>query len=390
MSSPPASHPDAFDLALVALSAGALARSAARAGLRALALDLFADADTIEHAAKTIRVTARQGELGFDPDALLAALREHAPEGLPVVLGAGFEDAPDLMGAIDRRNPLRGARPETVARLKDPFAFARLLSSLGVPHPDVTATLPASNEPAGWLSKRMGGSGGAHIRGAEGGATPGRYIQRRAAGWPLSVLFAADGRAAKLLFFSEQWADPSPEAPFRYGGAVGPVDAPSSLTRACAAALDRIVAATGLAGLASADLLAEGDAFTLLEINPRPGATLDLFDAGDMPSLLGVHLAACEGRLPASPPPPGTARAAAVFYAEAPVSVEGVARPVWTADWPSCEEAIPAGAPVCTVLAEGASPSAARALLQRRRAALAESLRPGRSPAPHSQPMVSA
>ena len=70
MNSRARSPSDAYDVALIALSARALARSARRAGLRAIALDLFADADTSEHAVKAARVRAARRSLGFDPRAL--------------------------------------------------------------------------------------------------------------------------------------------------------------------------------------------------------------------------------------------------------------------------------------------------------------------------------
>ena len=54
---------------------------------------------------------------------------------------------------------------------------------------------------------------------------------------------------------------------------------------------ERIVAATGLRGLASADLLVDGADWWLTEINPRPGATLDVLDRRGTP-LLAAHIAA--------------------------------------------------------------------------------------------------
>jgi len=385
MNSRAPSRSDAYDVALIGLSARALARSASRAGLRALALDLFADADTSEHAATAVRVAAARRGLGLDARALAAALAAYAPEGLPVVLGPGFEHAPRLMARIAERNPLIGAAPETVRLLKDPARFAALLAGLGVPHPEIVA---AAGDQV--LSKRRGGSGGAHIRAAEGLPRRGRYFQRRVDGRSVSALFLCDGRKAQVIGFSEQWTDPTPAAPFRYGGAVGPIAPNAVVAGKVAAALSRIVAATGLLGLASADLLLPDDQLTfwLLEINPRPGATLDVFDRAPAPALLGLHLDACRG-LPPEPPPRFTrAQAAGVLYAEAPTSVASLRRPVWTADWPACEEIVPAGAPVCTVLAAGASPSAARALFFERRAALLASLRAASRPARGQLTMV--
>ena len=55
--------------------------------------------------------------------------------------------------------------------------------------------------------------------------------------------------------------------------------------RACRALLSavvhRVAAAMSLVGLNSADFLVDGERFWLLEINPRPGATLDIFETAD-------------------------------------------------------------------------------------------------------------
>jgi predicted ATP-grasp superfamily ATP-dependent carboligase len=374
-----------FDLAVIALSARALARSARRAGLNVLALDLFADADTREHATEAVRIPMRRGVVAFDRRALLSALANHAPEGLPVVLGAGFEHAPNLMRAIARRNPVLGASSETVALLKNPEAFAGLLDDLGVRRPALAAHGAPSADASRWLSKRAGASGGAHIRfGTTQGAR--RYLQERVDGRPVSALFLADGAKAQVLGFSEQWVDPTPAAPFRYGGAVGPVPVSADLKTQAATALDRLVSATRLKGLASADMiLPDEQNFVLLEINPRPGATLDVFDRGDMPALINLHIEACAGRLPGRLPRLETAFATAIVHAPATTRAGAVARPHWTADWPSCDETVPAGAPFCTVFAAGQDPLAARRLLEERRDALLACLPSARVPAPTNQ-----
>ena len=376
---PARSPSEPYDLAVVALSARALARSAKRAGLRALAIDLFADADTREHAACVVRVPPARSGLCLDRTALIATLRRHAPEGLPVTLGAGFEHAPKLMRAIGGRNPILGARPDTVALLKNPEAFAALLQRLGIAHPDTISGDAAARPMEGdWLSKRVGASGGSHIRVST--LRPGvqRYLQRRVRGRAISTLFLADGLSASVAGYSEQWTDPTRRKPFRYGGAVGPVIVEPYIGRRIAEALDALVAATGLRGLASADMILPYGApedFILVEINPRPGATLDVFDRGDGPSLLALHLEASAGRLPPKVAALETAHAAAVVYARRAVSVAGRQRPVWTADWPSCDDVIPAGAPICTIIASAATPSGARALVETRRAQLLALLR---------------
>ena len=354
------------DVLVVALSARALAASARRCGLGAAALDLFADADTAAMADRCLVLPSRR--LRIHGPALRHALAAPDLRRVPLVYGAGFEDRPELLAALERDRPVLGNAAGTVARLKDPVAFAALLARLGIPHPEIATSPPC--EDGEWLVKRAGASGGGHIRPAGRRVPAGHYLQRRMHGRPVSLLFLADGRRVLPVGFSRQWAAPAPRQPFRYGGAVGPLPVPplrDGVAASMTAAVSRIAAEVGLVGLNSADFLAGPEGWCLLEINPRPGATLDLFDRPPMPGLLGLHMAACAGELPEVLPPLAGCRAAVVVYAPTPVLLNGRLRwPDWTADRPCVPAHIPAGAPLCTVLADGADPVEARRLAGRR------------------------
>lgn len=350
------------EFVVVALSARALAASACRGERRVAAIDLFADADTAALADPCLVLPSRR--LRIPAGALRRALASHGLRGLPLVHGAGFEDRPDLLAALARDRPVIGNRAETVARVKDPFVFADLLARLGIPHPEVSPSLP---DGGGWLVKRAGASGGAHIRSANSRLQAGHYAQRRMAGRPLSLLFLADGRQILPVGFSRQWVAPAPRQPCRYGGAVGPLASSGGTAAAMIDAVSRITEAAGLVGLNSADFLAGPAGWCLLEINPRPGATLDLFDRPPMPSLFDLHVAACAGELPADLPPLAGCRAAMVIYAKAPILLpEGLHWPDWTADRSRTPAAIPMGAPLCTVLADAGTVVEARRLAGRR------------------------
>lgn len=307
--------------------------------------------------------------LGLGDGSVLAALNALTCEArtppLGVVLGSGFERRPDLIAAIDRRFGVLGASAESVAALKDPAAFAGLLRRLGVPHPPISLD-PVPN-PAAWLLKARGGSGGGHIRPARiGQPAPGTYLQARVPGAPHSVAFLADGRDVLPLALTEQWTAPSKRAPWRYGGAVEPGILPSPVRERVEAALHGIVRATGLAGLASADLLVDGDRWWLLEINPRPGATLDLLDRRPTPLLIR-HLAACRGELGRAEPVPALACGTAIVYASRTVaSVPSLSWPDFVADRPGAGTRVRAGAPICTVTAIGRTPAAVKLALAAR------------------------
>lgn len=364
---------------VVGLSARALALAARRAGLAPYAIDLFADADTRALAAAWRQVPG-DGAGGLDPEALIcaaASLERAAHESGDVLAGliyaSGFEAAPEILGRLGERWPILGNPPEILAKLKNPRRFAALCRDAGIPHP---APHFAAAPDAGWLEKRIGGAGGAHIRATPAGTAPrpGHYLQRRLPGTPISALFVANGREARLCFLSAQWPDPGPAAPFRYGGAVRPAAIPPQIAAEMEAAIRALVRATGLVGLNSADFLLDrdagdkGDGWALLEINPRPGATLDLAPC----AALGWHLASLRGRLPRRLGLGLRAAAAAIFYASRPIRVDGAFTwPAWTMDRPMPGAEIAAGAPLCSLRARGANPEAALASLAKRRQCLA-------------------
>jgi predicted ATP-grasp superfamily ATP-dependent carboligase len=360
---------------IAAASGRALAASARRGGYAPLVADFFADHDMVETAQAHVRLDAGFVR-GMEETELLAALKTLAdgrdPRG--AVCGTGFEDRPELLGAIARRWPLLGNSAETVARVKDPIAFAQLCRDCDIAHPQ-TSLVPPENH-VGWLVKRRGGAGGHHIRAAvaEDTADRSRYFQRHVPGTPVSALFIADGAQALVLGFSMQWCAPCRRRPYRYGGAARPALVAAPLERAMTQAVQRLASALSLVGLNSADFLVDGEAFHLLEINPRPGATLDIFEPRD-DSLFAMHVAACRGRLPASAPRFDDACAAAILYAECDVPrVADLKWPDWTADRPRAGTRIETGDPVCTVLARAPSATAARRLVEARAAIILEIL----------------
>lgn len=347
-----------MDLALIALSARPLAASAARAGFAALSLDLFADLDTCAHAARCVRVHKKNG-CAFDPDDLVQALTTLAPAGLPVVLGGGLEDDPDLMVRIAERNPILGNSPATVRVLKDPIALAALCGHLGIPFPKVSLEAPTSDtfRFAPVLEKKIGGAGGGHIRRRAAGdlapPAPGHYLQAEVEGTSLSLLLLANGASAMMVGASRQWRATDAEHPFRYGGAAGPVVLPPAFAAAmCEGALN-ISRACGLVGLISMDFVVSGEAWHLVEVNPRLGATLDIFDVDPLPPLMGLHLAACGGRLPAGLPTPSEAHAAGVIYADRDLVVPDGVLPDHISDRPPAGAAVAKGSPLCTVRTSG-------------------------------------
>jgi uncharacterized protein len=354
---------------IAAVSGRALAASARRGGYTALVADFFGDQDTLTAAEAHVRL--RDGlERGMRSDGVLDALERLATRQEPagIVCGTGFEDRPELLGNIARRWRLLGNPPDVVARAKDPLVLSKLCRERGISHPDISLSPPS--DPTDWLRKRKGGAGGRHIRAAADDADGGSgtfYHQRRVDGTPISALFLADQHRALVLGFSAQWSSPAPRQPFRYGGAVQPASLAHAAAEAMIETVQKLVAGLSLVGLNSADFLIDdrgGSQF--LEINPRPGATLDIFEPSE-DSLFAMHIAACEGILPTNAPRFEQARASAIVYAERDIAAfPALDWPPWAADRPTVGIHVARGDPLCTVLACAASAAKAQELAQRR------------------------
>ncbi len=339
---------------LIAADSGrALAQSARRAGYAPLVVDFFGDDDT--RAAAEACIALQDGRMrGFRSDALLHAIERLSADRQVAgfVYGPGFEDRVDILADVAAKWRLFGNAPAVVGRLKDPMAFASLCRQSAIPHPEASLTRPQDSRH--WLARQRGGSGGKHIRPAAEAQDIDEltYFQRFVPGRPVSALTISDGRDAELLGFSDQWAAPGEGRPFRYSGAKSPAQLAPNEADALSAAVRRFHRAMPLLGLNSFDFLVAGDEFWLLEVNPRPGATLDIFEteASSAQSLFALHVDACAGWLRA-PPPFSDARAAAIVYLDREIAeMPGVAWPEWVRDRQRVGTTIDAVDPFCTVV----------------------------------------
>lgn len=340
---------------------------------------MFDDEDT-RAVARANRLVERDSSGGFDAQVLIKALEGLAEGNQPagLVYGAGFESRPELIEALVQRWPVFGNRAETVRRAKDPIQLAALCAALGISHPEISFEIP--QDPANWLVKAVGGSGGCHVVPAEtwsGGAWSGGencYFQRIAPGCPVSILVLANGETAQMVGASRQWPQPAPLEPFRFGGALRPADLSPALEERLEEIGADLARACGLRGLNSIDFLIAGERPTLIEINPRPGSTLDIFET-EKGSLFEAHLEACLGRLPPCPLRFEGAAAAAIVYAPCAIgSMPQLDWPQWAADRQKAGTALRKDDPLCTVKASARDALRARELMDERIAFIHDTL----------------
>ncbi len=275
---------------VAAYSARALASSASHAGFAPLSIDVFGDDDTREMSLSSVKLEGGLSQ-GLTPDKVADAVETlisvHDPVGL--VYGAGFERQPETVAAVARRTRIFGNEAATLERAKDPVALAQICQANEVRHPPIAFAPP--DEPELWLMKRRGGAGGAHIAIAEAPspAWPDSYFQRRVTGKSISALFLASEKKAEIIGLTTQWTAPTPASPFRYGGAAGPAEIDPAQAGEVARSVAAIAFELDLVGLNSADFLVSADAVWLIEINPRPGATLDVFELERDPTVCASH-----------------------------------------------------------------------------------------------------
>ena len=369
-------------IAVASISARLLAEAARDDGFEVAALDLFGDADT-RKASSSWAAIGEPARLEIDGGMLLPALESLSRGGRVAgwIAGAGFEGRPDLLERGAAVLPLIGTQADAMRRLRDPQAFFGFLDAHRIGHPAVNMTAPA--DPQGWLLKDAHGCGGWHIqpaREAQADSCGHGYFQREVPGRPMSATFVANGSDAAVLGFNQLIVRALGGRPFVFCGAVGPVPLPAPVAKRVISAVRAVAAGFSLRGLGSLDFMLHGDDVQVLEVNPRPPASMALYAARH--GLVAAHVLACmQGALPrwpaqaASDPVHGTE----VVYAPRSLWLDEaaagrLAKRSACHDLPATATAFEAGDPLCSVTADAADPQAVHAMLDRHREAVHRSL----------------
>lgn len=349
---------------IVAGSGRMLAQAANNAGLKSLVIDLFADLDT-QGYAEDFRQIASLAEQDLAP-AVNYFIERYAVAH--VIYGSGFECHPESLRYLESRLNILGNDPDTFAGQHDKQAFFSMLDALDIPHPKVVFSAPDYAD--GWLFKPMQGQGGSGIRRyhADDRATVSVYWQKFQAGTQHSVLFLADRREAQVIGFNSQWSVRlSEKDEFVFSGVINSCELSVEHRSVITGWLKRIVPAFALKGLNSLDFIHEDGCSYVLEINPRPSASMQLYGR----DLLGRHIQSCVGAtLVAQASETGRLKSLPqsgyqIVYAEHDLIIPGQFKwPDWCMDLPKPGDMCRAGQPICSIIAhQKKTQSVARQLL---------------------------
>ena len=149
-------------------------------------------------------------------------------------------------------------------------------------------------------------------------------------------------------------------------------DIEPALEKELLATAERVGQELQLVGMASFDFLISDRTPYLLEVNARPGASLDVLD-DVRGSLFAAHMAAWTrlGSFSNASPRHGRARAIAIVHADRnALTLADFPWPEWSADRGAPGTFVPRGAPLATAFAEGPTADAAEALARARLAEL--------------------
>jgi uncharacterized protein len=356
-------------LLVVAVSARMLAELAVADGYQVTALDRFGDVD--------LRAIA-PGATAPSNDALAALAVGAAGGGTDAaVYGAGFENRPDLVARLADGRVLLGTPAQLLATVRDPRAVGAAARTAGARAPETRSAGEPQQSPGPWLRKPRHGGGGRGVRRWAGGRlAPSEILQRRIDGLSCSAAAIADGRRATVLGLTEQLHRPRG---FGWIGNVTPPRLPegelAELEGQLRAVCDEVAARFGVRGAFGVDAVWDGRHAWVLEVNPRPPASLELFG----PGCFEAHVRGARGLgLPAAGMPPATrcAKVKLVLFAGRDVHAP---EPGWwpaalVRDVPHAGARIRRGAPVCTLVSATADPAELAAHGYRLLAALPEAV----------------
>ena len=401
-------------LLLIGASVRAFAESAVRGGFSVWCCDFFGDRD-LTALGPWVRVVDYPG--GF-----LDAIKS-APPG-PVIYTGGLENYPLVLAAIGAERDVVGCGPDVLREVRNPWRLRDSLTNTEFAFPETIPITPATVQAVGervqrgerWLLKRLTGSGGSHLRwwseslaAIEVGSND-LIAQRWEPGVSLSAQYLATNTGVELLglCFQRGCSQGGTTGDFRFSGAIGPLPLMDNTEFHCRELGRHVATDFGLSGLFGIDLIWPGEHDwtgqaaliwpvetkpTVLEVNPRYTASMELFERFTGRSLVAEQFAGTITRPPSLPPAaelkattPAASRKSggenslvdsirygkAIVYADRAVRFGTRAERLWLdqpellADIPADDGVIVAGAPVATVFGWAPTLSSVETMLRTR------------------------
>lgn len=327
-----------------------LAHAAKNAGLKPLVIDLFADLDTQAYAQDYQQITDLT--LASLAPAVDYFIQHYAVTQL--IIGSGFEQHPDSLYYLHSRLTLLGNTPEAFIWVQNKVDFFAVLDEFKIPHPETSFTPP--NDHQDWLIKPNTGQGGIGIqrlRRSNLGLYTNVYWQKYQYGSQHSVLFLANGQQVQIIGFNTQWTTRlSDSEEFIFAGIINYCELSKNHQSQIINWLSKLVPTFGLNGLNSLDFIHTDGQMYVLEINPRPPASMQLYNA----DLLRRHIMTTSPQQNwqscSQPPAQSGYTAYQIVYAKQDIQIpDGYIWENGTMDIPVAGAMCKTGQPICSIIA---------------------------------------
>jgi len=345
---------------LAGISTRALAQSALKAGYQVTSLDFFGDSDQPADA----RVLSLVRDLHQPPTLLnLAKTASTLVDGVDeVVVESGLENEPAFFTLLPPDKML-GNSLQSIQGVRDPLRLKAALDGNGMQLP-VTYTQGMTLLQSGrYLRKNLAHSGGMGVTDWDRSLPllKGEILQEFIEGELASACFIADGIRAKMLGVSRQYTGEKAlgAPPFAWCGNVT-IPGKGQINDIVEGATQVLTRTFRLVGLNGIDFIIRDGIPWLIEVNPRPPASFELYEKAAGINAFQLHLDACRGNLPGTLPaaPENIYIGKGILYTDKDIKVGDTSN--WSkqgiADIPYSGEEIPAGAPVCTLMEQDSSP----------------------------------
>lgn len=359
-----------MSILIIGLSTRAIAESAVKGGHNVATLDYFGDQDQKELVENYS--LKRDFQFPFSAEGLLQASRRLRFE--EAVYISNLENHPAVVAELTRGRVLLGNAPVVLRQVRDWRVLRAFCQEANIPHP---TTLLAGEEEAAdpsvrWLRKPVRSGGGHGVRFWMGEPLGENHVlQAYVDGRPASAAFVADGQRSVVIGLTEQLIgrEALGARGFAWCGNILPLVLQPAERATVLEAVERMVASLtsrfDLRGVNGVDLVIadgpDGRPYpSLVEVNPRYTASMELVERAYELDVFSLHLEAMAGRLPGFSlrerlHAPGLCLGKGIVYARRTVTIPETDgwKELGRRDIPFLDERIEAGHPVCTVLAEG-------------------------------------
>ncbi len=279
-------------LAIVSLSARSLIFSAKKTFKNLIALDVFGDIETIECSDYWFCIGKKDPFPKIDPIELIQKLKLASSMGCKAwVAGSGFEGNTSLLIEAEKILPRYGMSIETLDAVRNPNFFFKILKKFNLPFPKISYTNKNFIHDDKWLWKDLSSCGGMGInKNNYFKKNDTGFFQKKINGISMSVSIISNGKSGELIGFCKLINFSFKGFPYLHSGLLGPVSLPNLIQKRMQNYISILIREFKLVGFFGIDfILDKNNSIFILEVNPRPTASLEILDKYYKNSLFKLH-----------------------------------------------------------------------------------------------------